>query len=250
MSQSGGRTPWRAAVLVTLVTLALVGAAVPGAGAGPAGNRVDRASQGNQASQGNHGPWWCTADDPMPMPHSDDDMEHYHDPKGPLSKADCRSLTADLREARRYALQFPTAADAVAAGFRMIVPYLEGMGAHYIGPSGFGVWNATRPNFLLYGGNGGDAPLVGLMWIVRSAGMPPEGFAGGNDHFHRHQALCMVNGLIVAEGLTDAQCAARGGFNVDMRALWLLHVWFVPGWQYKPDVFRAHHPELGPVPPA
>lgn len=199
--------------------------------------------------------WWCNADDPMPMDDMTeaqmmDEATFYPDMKGPLSRSDCRELTGHLRRAKRFAFQYPTAQDAVAAGFRMIVPYVPGMGAHYMDPARLGVWDPDRPNFLLYGGNGSNAPLVGLMWIVNSGGAPPQGFSGGNDHFHRHEKLCLVGGLIVAEGLSDAQCAAMGGANLDVSGLWMLHAWLVPGWEYRDDVFRPHHPDLGWPPPA
>jgi hypothetical protein len=200
--------------------------------------------------------WWCDANDPLP--HDDmtdqqmeDEERFYPEPKGRLTRADCRRLTKALVAARRYAMQFPTAADARRGGFRMIVPYVHGMGAHYVGPQGIGgTIDPRRPNFLLYGGNGPDAPLVGLMWIAFSGDAPPaDGLPGRNDHFHRHGDLCMVNGLIIAEGLTDEECAEQGGFNIDTSSLWMLHAWNIPGWKYKPDVFRPHHPRLEHEPP-
>ena len=139
----------------------------------------------------------------------------------------------------------------MAAGFHMIVPYVHGMGAHYIGPDGIPTTvNPKRPNFLLYGGNGPDAPLVGLMWLVNSGQAPPAvGLPGGNDHWHRHSRLCMANSLVVGDGLTDQACSAMGGVNLDTSNLWMLHAWYVRGWTYRPDVFRPHHPMLMDMPP-
>ncbi len=203
-----------------------------------------------------HRRWYCTANDPLPMTDMSeqqmmDEANFYPDMKGPISRSDCRQLTSDLRAAREYAMQFPTAGAAIAGGFHMIVPYVHGMGAHYIGPDGIpSTVNEKRPNFLLYGGNGPDAPLVGLMWLVNSGQAPPaSGLPGGNDHWHRHPRLCLTGGLVVGDGLTDQACSAVGGLNLDTSNLWMLHAWYVPGWTYRPDVFRPHHPMLMDMPP-
>jgi hypothetical protein len=196
--------------------------------------------------------WWCDANDPLPPDHmteqqAADEAQFYPEAKGQLSRRDCRRLSYGLVAARRYAMQYPTAADAYAAGFRMIVPFVDGMGAHYIGPDGItATADPRRPNFLLYGGNESDSPLVGLMWLVASGQAPPaDGLPGGNDHWHRHMRLCLVRGLVVGEDLTNAQCRALGGFNLDTSNLWMLHAWVVPQWKYRPDVFRPHHPHVG-----
>lgn len=200
--------------------------------------------------------WWCTANDPLPMDDMTaqemmDEQTFYPEMKGTLTRSDCRALTKDLVAARQYAKRFRTAAAAIAGGFRMIVPYVRGMGAHYVGPAGITTSiDPRRPNFLLYGGNGPNAPLVGLMWLVNSGqAPPPDGLPGGNDHWHRHPVLCLAGGMVVGDGLSNAACAARGGANMDTSNLWMLHGWFVRGWEYKPDVFRPHHPMLMDVPP-
>lgn len=237
----------RIAVLVTLIAVLAAGA--PGV--------VGAARGSNLPSMGAaSGRWWCTANDPPPMTDMSDqqmmDEETFYPAmKGALSRSDCRALTRDLRAARRYARQFRTAAKATAGGFRMIVSYVHGMGAHYVGPAGItSSLDPTKPNFLLYGGNGSNAPLVGLMWLVNSGQAPPaEGLPGGNDHWHRHSVLCLANGMVVGDDLSAAACAARGGTNQDTSNLWMLHVWFVRGWEYTPDVFRPHHPNLTDMPP-
>jgi hypothetical protein len=218
---------------------------------------VPAGAQGPPPANPSTVPWWCTADDPLPMTDMTmqmmmDEATFYPQPKGTLSHRDCAHLTQDLRAARAYAMQYPTAADAVAAGFTMLVPYVHGMGAHYLGPQGISTsFDPRRPNFLMYGGNGPNAPLVGVMWLVDSGSAPPPvGLPGGNDHWHRHMLLCMVHGIIVAEDLTNAACAAMGGVNLDTSHLWMNHGWIIPGWEYRPDVFRMHHPDLGMTPPA
>lgn len=195
-------------------------------------------------------PRWCQSYDTLPMTdmlpaQMMDEATFYPAPKGPLGTSDCRQVVAALRRAKKYALQFPTAADAMAAGFRMVAPYVRGQGAHYVGPQGiFAPFDPTTPNLLLYGGNGPNAPLVGLSWLVSSGQTPPPGMPGGNDHWHRHRNVCMSGGIIVAEEISAQACAALGGAIINISSLWLLHAWIVPGYEYPPDIFRPHAPFL------
>ncbi len=50
-----------------------------------------------------------------------------------------------------------------------------------------------RPANLLYDGATDDAPLAGFMYYSTSP-VEPEGFAGPNDHWHTHGALCLNMG--------------------------------------------------------
>jgi hypothetical protein len=199
---------------------------------------------------------WCKFYDTLPMTDMTeqqmmDEMTFYPQKKHDLSRADCLQLVPLLAASMKYAKQFPTAADAMRAGFHMIAPYVEGQGAHYVGPSGWSTtFNRRQPNFLLYGGNTSHAPLVGIMWLANTGSHPPPlGMPGLNDHWHRHGIVCIVNGLIVAEGLSSADCSARGGSNINIDNLWMLHAWILPGYTYLPDVFRPHVPFLGNTAP-
>ena len=201
-------------------------------------------------------PWFCTANDPLPMTDMTeqqmmDEATFYPEMKGALNTTDCRALTTDLRASRKFAQQYSTAAKAVAGGFRFLAPYAHGQGAHYLSPAGISsTIDPTKPHLLLYGGNSPSSRLVGMAWIVNSGQAPPPvGLPGANDHWHRHMSLCLANGVVVGDGVSDTTCAARGGANVDTSNLWLLHAWMIPGWLYKPDVFRPHHPMLMDTPP-
>jgi hypothetical protein len=216
-------------------------------------------------------PWWCTATAWGPG-HG-----HHYDgqTKGNLSEADCGSVTAALDAARSYALQYPTAADARAAGFERFVPYVSGMGTHDAAVPGLAeaiahpdfdrsdpifpgtalddVFDPTTPEFLQYEGNGLDAELVGMSWLVRTDnGMPPEGFAGGNDWWHSHPVLCFSTsyGVVIGENLSEPSCSGSGGVNLYLQDYWMVHAWIVPGMEYRIDVFENHHPCLtsaGPI---
>ncbi len=193
---------------------------------------------------------WCKFSDTLPMMDMSemqmmDEMNFYPMMKHNLGANECAKVVSGLTAAKKYGMQFPTAADAIKGGFRLIAPYIPGQGAHYIGPLGINAtFDPNTPNFLLFGGNGPTAPLVGLMWLVQSGQTPPAGIPGGNDHWHRHNIVCMVGGVILAEDISDAACAAMNGGNIDISGLWMLHAWIVPGYEYLPDVFRPHVPFL------
>jgi hypothetical protein len=95
---------------------------------------------------------------------------------------------------------------------------------------------------------------VGFIFVGDS---PPEAYTGGNDWWHLHSKLCV--GLpfeesvkIDAEELSDEECRALGGTPQQLfpRAdgskggVWLLHMWMVPSYEYKPDLFVSGHPCL------
>lgn len=218
-------------------------------------------------------PWWC---------HSTGTGGHHVEPaydgmtKGMLSWDDCLALSQQLDAALEYAKQWPTLGDAEAAGFHRQVSYVEGMGTHHALLGDFGgddvtapgydpheptfpgtaldeEFDPTRPEFLQYGGTGPGARLVGMSWYVRTDdGLPPEGFPGDNDWWHRHHRLChsVDQFRVIGEDLTDEQCANRGGVNLHLDDYWMVHAWIVDGWQTEVDVFTNHHPCLLSTGPA
>jgi hypothetical protein len=125
-------------------------------------------------------------------------------------------------------------------------------------PGGFTqAFDPAKPPLLIYGGNEPDAPLVGTGFIF-VGDSPPEAYTGGNDWWHLHTKLCV--GLpfdqsvkIDAEELSDEQCRALGGTpqllfprsDGKPGGVWLLHMWMIPSYEYKPDMFVSGHPCLG-----
>lgn len=187
-------------------------------------------------------PWWC---DSQPSQHGGHDPHPVYDDveKGMLSWDDCHEVSANLQKAMLWALQWPTLADAEADGFDRIVPYAEGMGTHHTRGAISQDFTPTRPQFLQYGGNGPDAPLVGMSWYVNNGpAAPPAGFVGDNDWWHTHEYLCFQGGIVVYDG----RCEDAGipGTSIYLGNNWMLHAWIVPGWQNNPDVFVNHHPCL------
>lgn len=209
-------------------------------------------------------PWWC---------HSSGDGGHHVDPayhgmtKGMLSWEDCKQTSALFDLTIQWAQQWPTLGSAEAAGMHRVVNYVQGMGTHHTAIGTFDptdpsfdpddpdfpgtrldtIFEAHRPEFLMYDGNNAAAELVGFAWYVKSdETTPPEGFPGDNDWWHRHQELCFTNNTwrVVGEDISDAACAARNGTNVYLGKYWMLHAWILDGWQTRADVFTNHHPCL------
>jgi hypothetical protein len=68
------------------------------------------------------------------------------------------------------------------------------------------------PEFLMYGGNSNRSPLVGFAWYVEgTTTTPPDGFAGGNDWWHRHESLCFNDATFIVNGenISDANTGRR-----------------------------------------
>lgn len=165
-------------------------------------------------------------------------------PEQPLDRATRNALGMELTVSRDAALKYPTVADAVAAGYRMVTPYVPLIGAHYLNFSLVDLkFDAAKPEMLLYDGIKPDDRIVGLSYFVASpGGKPPAGFIGPNDHWHQHIGLCIKNGVVVGgEKTTPEQCKARGGNKVGLNDIWMVHAWVVPGWDSPQGVFSPEH---------
>lgn len=166
-------------------------------------------------------------------------------PDEPLDPATRALLAEQLVIARETALRFPTTTDATAAGYRLVGGFGPGAGAHYIGFSGLGGFDPSRPAALIYDGTSPTSRIVGLMYLG-GATTAPEGFAGPNDHWHRHSGVCLEGADVlfpVDAGVTRDRCAAAGGLFMD-RTTWMVHAWVVPAWESPAGVFSHENPNL------
>ena len=179
--------------------------------------------------------------------------QHHEGFTQPMDPATRAELARQLTLAREVALQYPTVADAEAAGMRRAGPFSPGLGAHYINfgaaASSFtgddGVWtddDIRAPLAWIYDGVAPDSPIAGLFYMG-NGDEPPEGFAGPNDIWHKHTNICIVSGpdgidapLGADREVTHAQCAEVGG-NLIEQTGYLLHVWVVPGYESPEGVF-------------
>lgn len=160
----------------------------------------------------------------------------------------CGQLTSELDDARAVAARYPKASDAQAAGYRLVAPYLAGIASHWMN---FGLiddqFDVNQPEMLLYDGNTDNANLVGLSYFIRAPGdaEPTVGFTGDNDHYHRHEGLCLRDNVVVGDTtMTAEECEAIGGRKSDGGSGWMSHAWIVPGCASPWGVFSAQNPIL------
>jgi hypothetical protein len=179
----------------------------------------------------------------------------------------CVALGDAVAQAKAYAEQYPTTADAEAGGFRQAFQFYPGMGTHHglgmltpevINAPGFNAndpilpgtatFDPNRPNYLQYDSESDDGRLVGMSWYLRSTtGKPPEGFAGKVDWWHHHPRLCLdkQTAEITGVGTDIATCNRYGGVGVNMERYYMLHLWVVEDIEYHADVFAPTHPCVG-----
>jgi hypothetical protein len=174
-----------------------------------------------------------------------DEATEINIPDKPLTNAQRTLLAQQMVEARAAAMRYPTVADATRAGMILAGAFSPLTGAHYINISGsFGPFNPSNPGSYIYDGTSPTSRIIGLMYLSSTLN-PPEGFAGPNDHWHRHTNTCVIfkSGKIIVPFPADsdvhkADCdALRGDFM--RRTTWMVHAWVVPGFESPNGVF-AH----------
>jgi hypothetical protein len=169
-------------------------------------------------------------------------------PFAPLDAKTRATFAAQVRQSNDVVAEYPTAADAEAAGWRRVTPYLPCIAAHYLNSSLLdGTFDPAEPEILLFDGTNPDSRLVGLSYLAfTDPDNPPEGFAGDNDPWHIHRQLCLGGGGVVGdENTSEEQCEARGGRLVPLNNLWMMHMWNVAGWDSRWGLFSSEHPDLG-----
>lgn len=204
--------------------------------------------------------WWARDTGAIGASHADhlaaapDDAGGHGGHAGPQAwtaltdPAQCDALTAEIETAREVALAHPTAADATAAGWIRVTGYVPGIAAHYMN---FGLvdgeFAVDEPEMLLYDGGGPDAHIAGLSYYIIHEGdaEPTQGFTGTNDHYHRHEGLCVGAGGVIGDSTTtEEDCAARGGAKANGSKGWMSHAWVVPGCESPWGLFSAASPLL------
>jgi hypothetical protein len=224
----------------------------------------------NDRDAGKPVPWWCDPVEEIPVTQGPavGSVDYYAGThKAPLTWDQCLALSRQIDSAKQYALQWPTAADATADGWRMATSFIPGMGTHHIrggltpamlnDPS-FDKDNPnldaaglddqfvpSRPEVLQYDGNGPTAKLVGFDYYVRTdTGQPPAGFEGNNDWWHIHPKICFrkTDAAMVGFNTSDASCASQNGINVNMANYYMLHVWVLDDMKFIPDVYAGMIP--------
>ena len=175
-------------------------------------------------------------------------------PDEPIDQATRDLLSQQLMGARDVALRHPTVADAEAAGYYRAGRFVPGAGAHYVsganGLSGPGPVEIEKPMALIYDGTSPASRVVGLMYYALGDDGQPEGFAGPNDHWHRHRGICIKYGdggleipLPVDADASKKDCDAVDG-NLIEETAWMLHAWVVPSWESPEGVFSHANANL------
>jgi hypothetical protein len=157
-------------------------------------------------------------------------------------------LQQQLQAAGTVIPRVGTAADALAAGYIQVTPYVPGIGAHYLNLDLLqdGTFDPAAPEMLLYNGNSPSSALVGLSygWLGEE---PPEGFVGPNDHWHVHPQLCIIGALVVGPDSTPEELCdsvgGRKGMGFD-HPMWMGHLWQVPGWESAWGIFSGENPVI------
>ena len=171
-------------------------------------------------------------------------------PDVPLDTATRAALGDQLVVAREAALRYPTVADAKAAGYIQAGQFSPGAGAHYVSVRGYsGGFDPAAPGSLIYEGTNDTSRIVGLMYLSLNGDIP-EGFVGPNDHWHRHQNVCVKFGAGQIEvpfpadsDVTAAMCSGAGG-RLLVTTTWMVHAWVVPGWESPQGVFSHANPNV------
>jgi hypothetical protein len=170
-------------------------------------------------------------------------------PFTPLDEATRTEFTAQVQQANAAVARYPTVADAEAAGYTGITPYVPCIAAHYIKNEALGnPFDPAEPEILLYVDTDPDSEIVGLSYLqFADPDVEPEGFAGDNDPWHIHQQLCIGAGGGVRgdESTSDEECEERGGRVIPLDNLWMTHMWNVAGWDSRWGLFSSEHPDLG-----
>lgn len=182
---------------------------------------------------------------------ADGGFEHSHlgaDPVTALAPGDRRLLDQQLDCARRAAKGLVTPEQALAAGYVQGSTLTLGVGDHWIDWTAVGrPFDPAHPAMLLFASRRYDAPeeLVGFSYWVGSSG-PPAGFAGPDDHWHRHVGLCFEDGWLTRQSVTKkADCPGAFIAGTD---LWMLHAWVVDGTPSRWGMFSVLNPSLCAAP--
>jgi hypothetical protein len=168
-------------------------------------------------------------------------------PDKPLPPKTRAIEAAQLVAARHVAMKYPTVADATKAGFILAGGFSPLTGAHYVdmAHAAGGPFDPSHPGSYIYDGTHPTSKIIGLMYLGSDVN-PPAGFAGPNDHWHRHSNTCVVFGsgnsikvpFPADSSVTKTQCDNVNGTFM-RRTTWMVHAWVVPGWESPSGVF-AH----------
>jgi hypothetical protein len=221
------------------------------AGAPPAGDGAPPTVHDHETRSAPGSPGGAPPDHHAGVPANPDHLAEEQ-PDQPLDPATRVELAGQLTAAREVALRYPTVAEATADGFVLAGGFSPGAGAHYVKIFGDYVnqFDAANPSTLIYDGTSPTSGVVGVMYTGFGVDAAPEGFAGPNDHWHRHRNVCVRYGAGGIEvpfpadrDVTRAMCDDAGGQFMETTT-WMVHAWVVPSWESPEGVFSHDNPNV------
>lgn len=179
-------------------------------------------------------------------PHSGHDHGHdmTREVEVPLFNGDAVTFAEQWLAAQRAVVDFDSTDKAAALGYVRASSPGAGIGTHWVLWSQIAKpFDPAHPAMLLFDERKQPATLVGFSYWLQSP-TQPIGFAGGNDHWHQHTGLCVVNGWVDREeAASPSRC---GGTYLAGGDLWMLHAWVVPTFPNQLGKFATFNPLLCP----
>jgi hypothetical protein len=177
----------------------------------------------------------------------DGDAGHHHGVTAEvdLSADEQLALAGQLATAYSTIPSMDTLEEADALGFVLASAPIPGIGAHFVDWSQIvEPFDPAKPSMLLFDVRSEPARLVGYSYAVFGED-EPDGFAGPNDHWHRHRGLCIdaTSGWLIREGSPAERCE---GTYVAGGDIWMLHAWVVPEYENRDGIFAVFNPRLCP----
>lgn len=165
-----------------------------------------------------------------PQPSADPSVEPPS-PEPPMSELERQLSAAQLDLAKRAVADLHTVRNALSAGFVDSRSTASGPAHLVMFDRVDEAFDPLAPEMLLAAGTSGDATILTVVYFVIGES-PPDGFAGPDDHWHRHHDVCVRASEFVR--LASKECAESGG---RVAAGWMLHAWVVAGQQNPNGVF-------------
>ena len=175
-------------------------------------------------------------------------------PEAPLDAAGTEELDDELARVRAVLAQFPTVADAQAAGMYDATSPGGSTPRYFVAP--FNQRFAADPGFdlehplvFLYLGRNPRSPVVGVAYYEFSE-HGPKGFAGPSDTWRLLRGLCSlptVGGgsriVSIDSDMGRDQCTAVDGTYADS-VQWSVHAWLAPRWENPEGEFSESNPRV------
>lgn len=239
----------RAALACVAAAVLLIAAACGGSSGGDSAGDGDEDAAESAAEGHDHDEGDAEAEDDLGFSELSNGHQHEQGIE-PLTEEEEAELAKQLAPTEDLMENYPTLADAEAAGYIRAGPFAPGLGTHYMQPGDESTESAGEASgvdavpMLIYDGLEPEAELAGFMYIA-TGDEEPEGFAGPNDHWHYHEKVCIKSGedgIEVPFGadrddVTEEMCDRVGGQFIDFTG-YMVHLWNVPGYESPEGMFH------------